>query len=249
MKKLLLLLLPMVAMALTLNSCTKDDGGDDNGNTDIGGSGNGSERLVKSITAITTDSNETVELRYDNQNRIVQAKGIFDGRNMDYTIDYNDKSSIAILHDNSQRIEFVMIYDSDGNIIQTRDGYDTQYEYSDGYFSGNGCTWLDGKIVYLSFSGRVDSWHDELEYNNIEHKLNIGFPFIGSFTWNNYLINKVNGAYPQYCLTTATSLIGDDVWRVTSYQYFFDTEGYPTKIIRTPGISSYSDVTYTFTYY
>lgn len=256
MKNILLLVLPLLAM--TFFSCSKGDGGDDKENTDIGGSGNGSERLVKSIT---TDNNMSVEIRYDNQNRIVQTKGDFNGRNMDYTIEYDDKNRTATLQ--GSYVNFVMIYNSNGNIAYTQpDG--TTYQYSNGYISSSSSeeslfggkinyTWLDGKIIKVSFVESEVTGDWTMDYNNIGNKLNINFPFGYGFTWDLYFINKAKGASPQYYPTIIKYFSRRTAEGYTAtYQYFFDSDGFPTKIIentyRNADKVSFSS-TYTFTYY
>ena len=124
MKKLLLLILPL--LAITFNSCSKDDGGDDNGG--------GNSKLVKRITV---EGDYTLDLTYDGQQRITKMvwKDIDDdGAGSITTLTYaNNKVTISWSDEGDE------VFTLDNNGYVTREDYSNSnyqtHTYSNGYLT------------------------------------------------------------------------------------------------------------------
>jgi hypothetical protein len=252
MKKLLFMLLPMVAMALIFNSCTKDDGGNDNGN--------GSGKLVK--TVLTENDNGVswlIEIEYDNQKRPIKvnmssSSGSTDNRTISYG---NNSVTVNLIGDDYVELFFELVLNNDGSLSKMTtdevDGDDwTIYEYSNGYVSKEDDDWEDTEFTWfngnltktVSIDENGDTETTILTYNDVEDKLNLDIGLYSPFYWGGEYTNKIKGTYSKNYPVSVTESSGASI----TYQYTFDSDGYPTKIVTT-GRNGYGSRTETITYY
>lgn len=260
MKKLFLLALPL--LAITFNSCSKDDdGGDDGYQWPTYG------KLVKKVAwhSDTNDYNDDCEFTYDNQQRLVKATW---DNGYSKSLTYNNNT--ITLNDNG---EFYTTYILDENGYLTRqnddDGSYAVHEYSSGYSSKSTeikldkdsdydkyeeiYTWLNGNLVkqvgrYYDGTKLLDyTFTYNYTYNSIENKLNLNILDIFDFSyWEPTCINFRGRSLKNYPISQT-----NDDGETLSYSYTFDNDGYPTKIVETwaDGHGYTSSSTTTITYY
>lgn len=247
MKKILFAL---ALMAATLVSCSKDNGGNEDG----------SDKLVSEII-ITPDDDDSqnVTFEYDEQSRIKKIhiiysyEGISVG-NHERTWEYDDNTvTQTIVEDGYTFIDYL---DDNGYVIKSEtiidanmDSYST-YEYENGkirkiytYYSGNTSSspsieeyiWQGEDIVKISnshYNSRY-AW----QYSNIEDKTNISPLLFYSGAPSGFI--KYKGTYSKHLPISN----GED-----NYTYEFDPEGYPIKITEKSNSGDYI-VEYNIKYY
>lgn len=215
MKKLFLLALPL--LALTFNSCSKDDG--DSG---------GKTKLVKKV--ILADD-EYEEYFYDNQGRVTKIIFISSYDNVPYTqtVQYNG-NIITRTWDDGSYTRYT--FDTNGYCIrQDNSGFYPAYiifNYSNGYLSESksydedntlqemvSYTWENGNIVIRDDG----NYNASFTYDNRENKLNINMGY-----------NDVNIVSPFRFKGMASKNHRINEYN-ESLEYTFDNDGYPTKIV------------------
>jgi hypothetical protein len=236
MKKLLFLFLPMVAMALTFNSCTKDDGGDDNGN--------GTTKLVKQLTM---SDGQTYYFEYDNQQRVSKIDYGYGSAIISYS-----ENTITRLHkEDDYEWKEVYTLNSEG-YVQKHEYFEAdalpldvvQFTYSGGnmiksagdsdYFGDSTFSWQNGNIVQRVGLGENErpSYTHTFTYNDKEDKMNIVIIDVDYVIEDGlcpFFISKFKGM-------TSKNLISKKAFGTETkytYDYIFDTDGYPTEIIIT----------------
>lgn len=239
MKKILLLMLPL--LALTLNSCSKDDGGDDGGNS--------SGKLVKQLTVSNTNSDEaTYYFEYDNQQRTSKVTidaGIYGSETFNITY-----SSNTITATEDERI-FVYTLNSEGYVVKfERHGdYEDDEPYTDSetytYNAGNWAkstgdawffdanpVWQNGNIVQVAWDDGRDytsiyTYNDKADKMNIvvidvnDDILDFDYPFF---------ISRFKGMTSKN-LMSKKDYSREDEELIYTFDYTLDEDGYPTEII------------------
>lgn len=242
MKKLLLLILPL--LAITFNSCSSSD--DDNG------TGNQS-KLVKQMD----DGEMKYKYEYDTQDRPIKiiATDAYDGSKRTSTITYN--STKITVNSTYEGYSWTEVYtlDNNGYVIEMEytdgdgDNYIEEYTYTDGYWTkvtyGDGdystFTWNNGNRVNVQSVGSTNNdyydWPRTTTYTDKLDKMSVNW-----FYSLNYSHLKLKGTYSKNLpLTIEHPELGS-----TTYEYTFDSDGYPTKVIET---GSYDTRTTHITYY
>lgn len=242
MKKLLLFILPL--LAVTFNSCSKDD---DSGNT--------YGKLVQSIVTIGDYGTTAVYFSYDDKQRITQFAQYSEDDVYICNLTYDDNKITAIYEDYSGVYTFTLT----NSYVTKFDSVDSEYgnhnyyrtfEYSNGYLAKTlypqapeesiTYIWSGGNMTEQIFSdGGVETY----TYTNKSNKLNVDF-----FEFNGRFINfncpiVFNGMRMKNLPLSVPSIYGDD--RI-EYTYVIDNDGYPTMILGTSsdGESYTSTITY-----
>jgi len=194
MKRLLLLLLPL--LALTLNSCKKENKeGENNGKY---------TKLVKTVTIENNLGSGTFTLYYDSQNRLIKYGNngtIFDiYKYSTNTITYN--TPLSPYSAEVAEVEYTL--DNNGNLVHKFENFPkkniSEYTYENGllktkktkFFSHefeNECSyfWVNGNMTFASGkwkdkhpwedSAHIRTYEINAEYSNKENLLNINIVF------------------------------------------------------------------------
>ena len=138
------------------------------------------------------------------------------------------------------------IYTLDDNLYLTksettssRDKYKNnwieEYTYADGYWTKSLCkkyedsfssfTWANGNMVEIeSNNGNMDYEDHTFTYTDKLNKMNIN-PF-----WSpNFSLMKFKGTFSQHLPSSYTESSNS----IATFEYTFDSDGYPTKIVET----------------
>lgn len=225
MKKLLLLLtLPL--LAITFNSCSKsNDGGDGSG---------GANGLIKKVENHYQNVEGRVyesvyTFQYDNHNRLKLVTEEEGGNKYSESVEYGENKIIFG--------DVICTLDNNGYLTKLDNGErETTYTYSSGrldeiLFDNNIITrasWENGNMI--SIDHIAENSNITCTYDNRENKLNLQLlefqsdvDILGEYSmygfkgWKNknYILTETEGN------------------TIHSYDYTFDTKGYPTKIIVT----------------
>lgn len=243
MKKLLLLILPLVA--ITLNSCSKDDdGGEDNGNNTVA--------LVKTIT----HEDWSVEYQYDNQNRVIKVIER-DGNEtstinisystnkitMDWGGSYRDEYNLDA---NEFLVKYAEVEKSTGEEEHSlsftyQSGYISKWNDSEDSFAE--FSWSNGNMTEVKFNDGGD-YSNTYTYSNYPNKVNMPIP---DFLMDSNIPIKFKGCFSEYLPSSMTRKYGNTVQYTRGYSYTFNSDGNPTEIKTTD--SDYGNSVMYVTYY
>jgi len=253
MKKLLLLLLPL--LAITFIACHNEEEEEENGNP---------TKLVKTVEiySYTTGNSEKFTAYYDNQNKPIKLEyRETDSHSPAYTINltystntitmtHSDFSGVRTfqLDDNGYLIRdntFNYIYEN--GYLKEAHGHDSGFRNSHWYFS-----WMNGNKVQTTIYLNNDySSEYTYEYGNRENLLNIDIlgaltsSEFGEYTFYHWL--KFKGHASKNYLGKATWTNTDNIAKIITYDYQFDEDGYPTQVILSN--ESRAWVKFIYTYY
>jgi hypothetical protein len=209
MKKIItLLLLPL--LAISFFSCKKDNE-EENGN---------STKLLKTVEWIVNEESLMYTFHYDVQNRPTKVYTTVNGCSYpepSFVLEYST-NAITIFTGNDPNVQYQL--DDNGHVAYCN--YQT-FIYENGYLKER--IYNDSKVEYSWINGNiVQEGHITYEYSNKEDLLNIDV-FNLFYEYDRWL--KLKGHTSKNYLVKQSTGGGN-----YTYEYTFDTEGYPTKIIQ-----------------
>ncbi|MCD8173113.1 MAG: DUF4595 domain-containing protein [Alistipes sp.] len=237
MKKLILL--PLLAL-FAFASCSDDK--DNEQENEI-------TKLVKEVKLAWGNGLDIYTFDYDSQDRINKVVWTVSNENggspTNYNYSYgNNTITVKRTEVGYEEETAILTFDENGYLIEVEERYGDNiekynYTYNDGYLSR--VTTAEESLAYKWQNGNlVDSDGDIFTYNSIENKLNVGHnTFIEELYVKGTYFLKIKGISDSrnYPVTSSFGAMG------FTYQYEFDEDGYPTKIIST------ENCTVTFSYY
>lgn len=245
MKKIFLLILPL--LAVSFNSCSKDDDG---------GSESNDKKIVSQVSVKNHYGTYVLEFSYDSQNRLTK---IYEDAENYTTFDYSGNTvTITDAYGEGHIDVYTATLNSQGyiTVLKDEDGNTTSYTYDgNGYLSktvwGDGsegellCTWSNGDLVMEKSTGG-DPYIANYEYTSIVNKTNLN---VYALTWGYFHVDDpellgVNGLLGK--MNTNLIKKATDYDGTRSFSYTFDSDGYPTTI--TENDDSNGTSTYTITY-
>lgn len=230
-------------LAITFNSCSKDDDGNGNGNEET-------VALVKKISNPHFDW--YVEFQYDDQQRLIKAVEYDNGYMGNLTFSYGNNKITATL-DKGAFEEYTL--NDDGYLIQLTDEdgvHSVSYTYMGGYLSGwitsygdstASYTWSNGNMTEVKYDDG-DEYSNVYTYTNHVNKTNLPFP---DFFLDLDMPLKFKGTFSKNLPLSLTKKDEGDVVDIINYSYTFNSDGNPTEIKSTYN-DGYSTTAY-FTYY
>jgi len=270
MKKIItLLLLPL--LALTLNSCKKENKeGENNGKY---------TKLVKTITVEFSEldsqvDTSTISIYYDNQNRPIKINSVYSYDFSETDVIQYSKNAITLIRQRKESfidttITYQFLLDNNGYLISDNFGatgfasHENSYTYKNGYLKEKKeinkkgfdeyeryyeFSWKNGNMVQITTDDSKENatFTGIFEYDNRENILNSYIIFQG-FT---YSFLKVKGHTSKNNLVKVTGTNNyNNENNITTYDYEFDNDGYPTQIIQKSNQPEEHQKKYTITYY
>jgi len=229
MKKLILFVLPLLAMAF--NSCSKNDDG--------GKTGSGATALVKTMRIVESDGEESEShaYQYDDQQRVIKDIASYGTATVTYS---NNKVTVTWSGDYGYTQEYTL--NDEGYVTQYKSGgYTESYTYTNGYLTkvnGEDCyTWANGNLI-----NEIDYAHT---YTNKPDNLSID---IQTGILKNYFLIKFKGTCSKNLPSKSVRYYGTvsegNIANTYNYSYTFNSSGNPTEV-RVTG----DDTTMYITYY
>ncbi len=241
MKKLLLFMLPLVALSFI--ACDKGDG--NGGDETITG------KLVKTIHYDHGSYDSTCTFTYDSQGRLTKIADEYDGEESVINYTYSTNRIVADWDDG----DFIYTLNVDGYLIKKEwersDDY-IDYSYQNGYLKqavedsndAADYTWENGNLVEVFWQAHGEYADTDMEtytYTDKENKLNLNIfeVIVWDYPHEEEFL-KFKGASPKNLPASDSN---------SSCTYKLDSDGYPTEIIKSFSDGETDTTVITITYY
>ncbi len=235
MKKLLLFILPLAAIAF--NSCSK--GGDNNGSNPTN-----YDKFILRVTA-SGDDNGSITYSYDSQNRLVKETRTAGGNQSEITYSYSDNQVICV--EKPRNVKTTYILNGDGYVISStyeasgNSPHESSYSYKNSYldkWDNNFYEWNNGNMVRGGEQGNFLSLFTYTSHKN-NANLDINSILNSDDAWWDSGIYDINCTL-RFKGTNSKNLIGSaessDIYNdedsSTTFSYELDEDGYATKVTK-----------------